>query len=133
MRVLSSDVARRVRARREALGLKQHELAEQAGLSPSYVSRLEAGQAGVPDDLVKVAQALGTTLSDIVGETDEALLAEVRRRLPDGSEFAISFERIARGLPNQAESDQAFLRAIIQDLADRFGASAPDPETPGGS
>lgn len=121
MESLSIEVGRRVRMRREALGLKQHELAEQAGLSPSYVSRLEAGQAGVPDELTKVVRALGVTLGDIVGETDEAMLAEVRQRLPDGTELAISFERIVRGRPGQSDDDQEFIRRSIEALADRYG------------
>lgn len=125
------SMGRRVKQRRQELGLDQTDVAKQIGRTRGYVSRLEAGKSGENlKDLVAVSKVLGMTLSDLIGETDEALLTEVRRRLPDGSELAISFERIARGMSGQAESDQTFLRAIIKDLAERFGESAPEAETP---
>jgi transcriptional regulator with XRE-family HTH domain len=132
MELLSVEVGRRVRARRTELGLQQAELAERARLSPSYVSRLEAGQAGERiGDLVKVAQALGWKLSQLVGETDEEFIAEVRRRMPDGTELALSFERLARNVAGQPEAEQAFVRGFLDHLAARYGPDASElpPET----
>lgn len=115
-------IGERVKARRAALGLKQAELAEKAGVSPSYLSRLEAGQSGDSvDELLRIARALACRLADLVGETEDEMVAEVRRRLPDGTELAITFERLARGLPNQSESDQEFIRQSIEAFAARYG------------
>lgn len=131
MEMLETAVlGRRVRQRRLAMGIgSQAELAERAELSPSYVSRLEAGQAGVKvDELLKVAKALGMRLSDLVGETDEELVAEVRRRLPNGSEIALNFERLARALPGQSQDDQEFIRRSIAILVERYGEKSDTPE-----
>lgn len=124
-------MGRRIKQRREALGMTAEELAEQIGRTRGYISRLENGKAGEAlSDLLAVARALGTTLADLVGETDEALLAEVRRRLPAGSDLALGFERIARGLPEQTQSDQEFIRQAIDVLAARWGRESETTAAP---
>jgi transcriptional regulator with XRE-family HTH domain len=131
MELLSAEVGRRVRARRTDLGLQQADLAERARLSPSYISRLESGQAGERlGDLVKIARALGMKLSELAGETDEEFAAEVRRRLPTGGEIALSFERLARATVNQSEAEQAFIQGFLDHLAARYGADESESETP---
>jgi transcriptional regulator with XRE-family HTH domain len=127
------ELGRRVRSRRLALGMKsQAALAERAQISPSYISRLESGQAGDKvEELIKVAQALGWKLSQLVGESDEEFAAEVRRRMPDGSELAISFERLARNVAAQTEAEQAFVKGFIDHLADRYGVGGSEaPKEP---
>lgn len=115
------EMGRRVKQRRQALGLDQEDMAEKIGRTRGYVSRLEAGKSGESlRDLIAVAKVLGMKLSELVGETDEALLAEVRRRLPDGSEIVVSFERIARALPNQTEAEKEFIRRTMEAFADRL-------------
>lgn len=126
-----ADVGRRVKQRRQELGLDQEDMAKQIGRTRGYVSRLEAGKSGENiHDLIAVAKLLGTTLSELVGETDEAMAAEVRRRMPDGTDLAISFERLARAIPGQPASDQEFIRRSISALVDRY---AQETETPGDS
>lgn len=50
----------RVRALRQACGLSQEQLAEQAGLHRTYVSSLERGQRNVGlDNIMALARALG--------------------------------------------------------------------------
>ena len=65
-----------VRARRRALGLTQHELAEAAGLTQQAVSYIERG-AGVPrvTTMLRLARVLGTTLEALVAEESELLAA----------------------------------------------------------
>ncbi len=59
----------RLRARREALGLSQAELAEKVRISPNYVSVLERGlKLPALDTLVALAKALGVPVSDLLGE-----------------------------------------------------------------
>lgn len=60
----------RVRARREALGLSQAELAEKVDISANYVSVLERGvKLPTLDTLVILAKGLGVPVSELLGET----------------------------------------------------------------
>ena len=56
------EIGKRVRTRREALGLTQNELAGELGVTHQHISRIEGGHA-VPslDLLVGLARKLGTT------------------------------------------------------------------------
>ena len=66
-------VGRRVRMRREALGLSIQQLSRLSGVSASYISRLENGEReniGL-DSVQKLARALNTSMSYLVGETDD--------------------------------------------------------------
>lgn len=51
---------KRIRAAREALGMRQRELAEVAGISPSQMSRVEAGKRWLRQDQAeRIANKLG--------------------------------------------------------------------------
>lgn len=57
-----------IRARREAAGLTQAEVAERAGLHVITMSRLENDQANPTlQTLQRLATALGCTVSDLLG------------------------------------------------------------------
>ena len=52
---------------RKEAGLTQEKLAEKAGLSTVFISRLERGRESPSvDNLVKIAKALGTRVRDLV-------------------------------------------------------------------
>lgn len=56
-----------IRVFREYRGLKQNELASTVGVSPAYISEIEAGKkTGTLDVLKKIAEALNLDLDDIV-------------------------------------------------------------------
>ena len=60
-------VARRVRDRRQNLGLTARQLAERAGLSPRFISDLENGRANIAiGRLSAVADVLGVDLGELV-------------------------------------------------------------------
>lgn len=59
---LPEDLARRLRARREELGLSKSGLAEKAGKVREVVYRLEAGQDSSVSSLLAVVGALGLAL-----------------------------------------------------------------------
>lgn len=60
-------LGRRIKERRCKKGISQAYLAEMAGLEPSYVSIIERGKKQIGlDKLVAVADALGTTLDDLL-------------------------------------------------------------------
>ena len=62
---------RSVRARRQALGLSQEQLAARAGIGRSYVTDIETGIRNVALwTIVRLATALGTAPSALLGEVD---------------------------------------------------------------
>lgn len=70
---LLTTVGRRVRALRTDHGWTLRQLAERAGLSPRFVSQLEAGKGNIAiGRLDNVARALGVPLADLVAQTDPA-------------------------------------------------------------
>lgn len=61
----------RLRKVRLASGMTQADLAERAVATASYIGRLERGGAAPGIDLVaRLAEALGTTIADLLPETD---------------------------------------------------------------
>ncbi|MDC3956886.1 helix-turn-helix transcriptional regulator [Polyangium jinanense] len=65
----SARLGARLRARREALGLSQAELAEKVDISANYVGVLERGlKLPTLDTLVALAKALDVPVADLLGE-----------------------------------------------------------------
>lgn len=76
----SSDakaIGARIRAMRAEKGLSLTELAEQAGVSKSYLSTVENGTGSRPGAAVlhRLAQTLGVTLADVLGREVRAIKA----------------------------------------------------------
>jgi len=69
-----SSLGGRIRGQREAMGLTQHQLANMAEISRPYLSLVERGEATnlSMQILGRIALALGTTLSGLTGESDQA-------------------------------------------------------------
>jgi len=64
-------LGQRIRAHRLLMGWSQHRLAERAGLSPRYVSQLEAGHGNISIlRLYELTRALGIALHDVVRVDD---------------------------------------------------------------
>jgi transcriptional regulator with XRE-family HTH domain len=66
----ADQIAGRIRKRREEAGLSLGQLAEDADVSKSYLWRLESGSGQVRPSgktLYRIAGALGTTMSDLLG------------------------------------------------------------------
>jgi len=56
-----------VRAKRKDVGYSQEKLAERAGISTVFVSRIERGvESPSVDNLLKIAKALGAQVRDLV-------------------------------------------------------------------
>lgn len=60
-KVDKAGVARRVRARRERLGISQARLAEASNMSQQGVDNIEQGKVGRPRQLLELAESLQTT------------------------------------------------------------------------
>src|SRR5689334_5922412 len=68
-KTFSGRLGARLRARREALGLSQAELAEKIGISTNYVGVLERGlKLPALDTLVLLAKGLEVSVSELLGE-----------------------------------------------------------------
>ena len=88
-RPIAADIGafgRKLEAYRLARGIRQEDLAEQAGLSRSTLHRLETGKGGTLDSLFRVMRALelGERLDSLVTDAEVSPLdprsAEPRRR-----------------------------------------------------
>ena len=103
-------IGQRVAERRGKLRLEQTELAERAGLSRAYVSRLESGIVANPKvlDLERLAAALGTTVAAILA-TDDSPARAVRI-----SECADIFGQLDSEPPEVAETILRWLRESVE-------------------
>lgn len=65
---------------RKSLQITSTELAKQVGVSQSFISEIENGKKYPRIDLLqKIAQALGTTTSELLGEVPPVLSGEMLR------------------------------------------------------
>jgi len=76
MRRLLSTLAKRMKERRQVLGLSQEALADRSGLSSNFIARIEIGDKTPSlSTLAKLANALGTSVSELLADqrhdTDE--------------------------------------------------------------
>ncbi len=120
----------RIRARREALGMKQRDLAAAAGISASYLNLIEHDRRAIAGKvLINIAAALEVDATALADASDEALFNRLRdaaagrpdcgadlARLPD---FVGRFPGWARLLVEQARLASA-LKQRIEDLSDRL-------------
>lgn len=124
MAVNVARIGKRVHALREARGLEQDELAELAGLSQTYVSRLERGLIPNPKlyDLTALVVALGAELTDVIASTGER--ANFIDQLMQRPELTAVFGRLATGYEQARPEDQDFVLRALSMYAERFGPQA---------
>jgi transcriptional regulator with XRE-family HTH domain len=108
-------VGARIKGLREAHRLEQIDLADAAGMSRAYISRLENGGILNPKvhDLSRVAAVLGTSLSYLLGE--EAGGAAIRAALTPvlGPQQAELLEDVVEEIRDWSPEDQAFIVDLI--------------------
>ena len=83
---ISDILGNRLKARRLSLNLTQSALAEKAGIGISTVARIESGQGGTLDNVIRLAIALGminhfAELFDIKPTSIEDIIAKQNPRL----------------------------------------------------
>lgn len=70
---LLGAIAKQIRKKREKLGISQTELAERSGLHRTYINNIECGTKNISiDSLKNIADALNTTVSDLISEAEES-------------------------------------------------------------
>ena len=67
-------MGKRIKLKRESLGLQMKELSSKIGVTPSLISQIEKGKA-FPSivTLKKVAEALSTTVGELIGENENVI------------------------------------------------------------
>lgn len=116
-----------MRAAREARNLDQAEVADTAGLSRAYVSRLESGGILNPKvfDLQAIATALRVPLDDLL--YDAPVLTDDERReldlLRKHPEFRLSYLNLAKTFDEMGEADKRGLLEALRLFARYRGIS----------
>lgn len=66
-----SEFGKRIKELRKERDLSQEQVAQMVGVSPAKISHIETGFNGISFPLaVRVAQALGVTVNDLVPDSD---------------------------------------------------------------
>lgn len=120
----------RIRERRLALGIRQSKLADQVGVSPSYLNLIEHNRRRIGGKLLAdIASALDVDLSLLADGAESALLARLRAAMDAAGEDSgetVSAEDFAGRFPRWAQLVAAQLRHIqalehtVESLTDRL-------------
>lgn len=119
----------RIRERREAIGLKQIELARASGISAPYLNLIEHNRRGIAGKaLIDIAAALGVEVSRLLEGADSALIDKLSIAAA-GQDAAVESERVEELVSRypgwsrliERQADRALqLEQIIDGLSDRL-------------
>jgi transcriptional regulator with XRE-family HTH domain len=137
-RVVSPTLGSQVRTLRRERGVRQFELATQAGISRSYLCDIERGRVGTPSlavldglaaaldtsriDLLRAAGVVEVSDGDIADQRMQRLVAVIRDLSDDGQR---SIDRFARFL--HAEEHRWVQQPIPDDRVDESDYDNDDP------
>src|SRR3712207_297461 len=92
-------VRARMRTLREERGLSQEEVAARAGMAPSTLSRLESGARRLAlDHLTPLAEALDTTVGDLLAPATRSPRVQARSRTVEGMRIHVLSRAAPGGL-----------------------------------
>ena len=78
MSQLDVKIGPKIKSFRRQLGLQANKLAEQLGISPSYLNLIESGKRKIDGDLLlKVCEELKIELSDLTNKSDLNLVNDI--------------------------------------------------------
>ena len=84
MSQLDVKIGPKIKSFRRQLGLQANKLAEQLGISPSYLNLIESGKRKIDGDLLlKVCEELKIELSDLTNKSDLNLVNDISELLDD--------------------------------------------------
>ena len=117
-----------IRRRRKALGISQTTLAEAVGLTFQQIQKYERGSNRVSfSRLVEIAHALDCRVVELIGDLDDANVAQPRFRddaahirVEGGAELLAAFAAAPKPL-------QQVIRKLVQALADDQRGRGTDP------
>ena len=100
--IQESELGKRIKEYRMKKGLTLQKLAEKTGFTRGYLSKVENTKKAPPiSTLIVLAKALGISLSEILGETEEknkiSLVKKIERRVVarNGTVFGYSYQTLA--------------------------------------
>ena len=102
---------KRIRTLRRAKNITQKELANATGIDQSYISKLERGEVtGTPENLLRIARALGVIVSDLLGDAVREPGGEYQLS-PDPRAAILADYQAPEGLRDLAQ-DKALIEAL---------------------
>ena len=131
----------RLRVLRRELGLNQTRMAEELGVSPSYLNHLERNQRPLTAQmLLRLANTYDIDLRDFVAGANEAAASDLHEIFTDGLVRDIGIPRhevmeVAENYPSVAEAVTRLYRALadlrrMPDRIEQLGAASPVVASP---
>ena len=108
----------KIKAFRRQLGIQANKLAEQLGISPSYLNLIEGGKRKIDGDLLlKVCQELKIELSDLTNKSDLNLANNISELLDD--QLFEDLDILGPEVQDLVNTNPKIARALIK-LGDNF-------------
>ena len=118
MSQLDLRIGPKIKAFRRKLGIQANKLAEQLGISPSYLNLIEGGKRKIDGDLLlKVCQELKIELSDLVVKSDLNLVNNISELLDD--QLFEDLDILGPEIKDLVNTNPKIARALIK-LGDNF-------------
>jgi len=118
MSKLDTKIGPKIKAFRRQLGIQANKLAEEMGISPSYLNLIESGKRKIDGDLLlKVCEKLRIELSDLTSKTDLNLENNISELLSD--ELFEDLDIVGPEVKDLVNTNPKIAKALIK-LGDNF-------------
>ena len=118
MSQLNLKIGPKIKAFRRQLGLQANKLAEELGISPSYLNLIESGKRKIDGDLLlKVCEKLKIQLSDLTTKSDTNLINNISELLDD--QLFEGLDILGPEVQDLVNTNPKIARALIK-LGDNF-------------
>ncbi len=118
MSQIDLKIGPKIKAFRRKIGMQSNKLAEQLGISPSYLNLIEGGKRKIDGDLLlKVCQELKIELSDLTVKSDLNLLNNISELLDD--QLFEDLDILGPEIKDLVNTNPKIARALIK-LGDNF-------------
>ena len=118
MSQINLKIGPKIKAFRRKLGIQANKLADQLGISPSYLNLIEGGKRKIDGDLLlKVCQELKIELSDLAVKSDLNLVNDISELLDD--QLFEDLDILGPEIKDLVNTNPKFARALIK-LGDNF-------------
>ena len=118
MSQINLKIGPKIKAFRRKLGIQANKLADQLGISPSYLNLIEGGKRKIDGDLLlKVCQELKIELSDLSVKSDLNLVNDISELLDD--QLFEDLDILGPEIKDLVNTNPKIARALIK-LCDNF-------------
>ena len=118
MSQINLKIGPKIKAFRRKLGIQANKLADQLGISPSYLNLIEGGKRKIDGDLLlKVCQELKIELSDLAVKSDLNLVNDISELLDD--QLFEDLDILGPEIKDLVNTNPKIARALIK-LGDNF-------------